>query len=303
MKKKWWGLAGLIGLLVITLVLMVTGWQPNQRPHRQPIRVVTSLNFYGEVAQSVSGKYGEVTSFINNGNVDTHDFQPFTKQAQQLGRANVVIENGLGYDEWLSQMVHATDSDQTVVNVGTTVAHRQSGDNEHVWYEPATMGKLAQLLAKKYSRIDPAHRHYYYQRARRYQEQLATLNTTIQEAQHNAQHGERSVLVSEPVFDYALQNLGYQVANQRFAKAVEDGNDPSPQEIAEMQSAIRHHQVAFFVNNKQESNSTVKNMLKLARQHGVPVLNVTETRPAYQTYVEWMREQYDALIKIQERGK
>ena len=111
------------------------------------------------------------------------------------------------------------------------------------------------------------------------------------------------VLVSEPVFDYALDNLGYRIANQRFAKAVEDDNDPSPKEIAAMQSAIRQRRVAFFVNNKQESNSTIKNMLKLARQYDVPVLNVTETKPDHQTYTEWMQTQYQQLIKIQEQGE
>lgn len=302
MSKKWWGLFGLISLLVIVLVLMITGWQPNQKRQQRPIRVVTSLNFYGEVAQKVAGQYGDVESFINSGSVDTHDFQPSTKQARQLNRANVVIENGLGYDEWVNKMVHATDGQQRVINVGKDVAHKQAGDNEHVWYAPTTMGKLATDLAQQYSKIDPAHRNYYHERARSYQKQLATLNTTIEQAKQKVQSNNQAVLVSEPVFDYALQNLGYKIANPQFAKAVEDGNDPSPQEIAKIQEAIRNHEIAFVVNNQQESNSTVKNMLKLARQHHVPILNVTETKPAHQTYVEWMQNQYNALIKIQERG-
>lgn len=303
MNKKRWGLVGLIGLLVIVLVLMITGWQPNQKRQQRPIRVVTSLNFYGEVARTVAGKYGEVQSFINSGSVDTHDFQPSTKQARQLSHANVVIENGLGYDEWVNKMVHAADGHQRVINVGQDVARKKPGDNEHVWYEPTTMSRLAQQLAKQYSKIDPSHRHYYHQQAKRYQKQLAKLNATIERAKRNAQAGNREVLVSEPVFDYALRNMGYKIQNERFAKAVEDGNDPSPQEITQIQSAIRNHEVAFVVNNKQESNSTVRNMVKLARQHDIPVLNVTETKPAHQTYVEWMQSEYDSLIQIQERSK
>lgn len=302
MKQKWWGLVALIGLLVVTLVLMLTGWQPSHAKQR-PIRVVTSLNFYGEVAQSVAGKYGEVTSFINNEAVDTHDFQPSTKQAQELAKANVVVENGLGYDAWLPQMVKATEGDQTVINVGRSVAHKQPGDNEHVWYEPQTMGRLALTLADRYSQLDPAHADYYHRRARQYQASLAPLNQTIREAKANVQSHRRQVLVSEPVFDYALHNLGYEIANPKFAKAVEDGNDPSPQEIKGMQDDLQHGRVAFFVNNRQETSATVRTMLQLANQHDVPVLNVTETKPAQQTYVQWMQHQYEALIRIQQRGE
>lgn len=302
MQKKWWGLIGLVGLLILTLILMITGWQPNARHQQRPIRVVTSLNFYGEVAQSVAGKYGQVTSFINNSAVDTHDYQPATKQAQQLATANVVIENGLGYDTWLGKMVQATDNDQVVINVGSKIAHKRSGSNEHVWYDPKTMGLLATALAQKYAQLDPQHRTYYFTRARRYQKQLEPLNQTIERAKRNVNPQHNQVLVSEPVFDYALGNLGYQIENQQFAKAVEDENDPSPKNIAAMQTAIRQRRVAFLVNNQQESNPTVKNMLQLAKQNHVPILNVTETKPAHRTYVQWMQAEYQQLIRIQERG-
>lgn len=303
MKKKWIGLWSLIALLVVVLCLMVTGWQPQNSNSKKPIRVVTSLNFYGEVAQSVAGKYGHVTSFIDNASVDPHDYQPSTKQARQLNNANVVIANGLGYDHWLSKMVASDKGNRTVINVGTQVAHKKSGDNEHVWYRPQTMRNLSEKLAAQYSHLDPHHRSYYYANAHKYQAKLKTLNQTIRRAKKNAQSAkEKRVLVSEPVFDYALQNLGYQVVDTHFEKAVEDGSDPSPSDISQMQNEIKQRQVAFFVNNKQESNGTIRNMLKLAKQHRVPVLNVTEAKPNHKTYVEWMQSQYQQLIKIQERG-
>ncbi|WP_251548124.1 metal ABC transporter solute-binding protein, Zn/Mn family [Limosilactobacillus caecicola] len=301
MHKKWWGLGTLVGFLVVTLILMITGWQPNRQRQAKPIRVVTSLNFYGEVAESVAGKYGQTTSFINNSAVDTHDFQPSTKQAQQLSEANVVIENGLGYDSWLNQMVGANNQDLAVVNVGKTVAHKRSGANEHVWYQPQTMSKLATTLARQYSRIDPAHRKYYATQAQKYRQSLQPLNQLIEQAKRGVQSGHNQVLVSEPVFDYALENLGYRIMNRHFAKAIEDDNDPSPHDIAMMQTAIRQRRVAFFVNNRQESSTTIKNMLKLCKKYDVPVLNVTETKPAGQTYVQWMMDQYQQLIKIQKR--
>jgi zinc/manganese transport system substrate-binding protein len=35
----------------------------------------------------------------------------------------------------------------------------------------------------------------------------------------------------------------------------------------------------------------------MAKKHHIPVLKVTETQPANETYVQWMNNQYQALIK------
>ena len=302
MKKKYLGVGGLIAALVVIFILMVTGWSPTSSKHQKPIRVVTSLNFYGEVAKAVAGDHGQVTSFINSSATDPHDYQATTKQAKQVANANVVIENGLDYDGWLNKLVGADDSKKTVVNVAKDVAGEKTGANEHVWYKPSTMEKLARYLAKKYAKLDPKHKADYEANAQKYIKKLKRLDKTIAKAKRNVKAGQE-VAVSEPVFDYALENLGYKIQNKHFAKAIEDENDPSPADIKSLQSAIKNKQIAFFVNNPQESTKTVKNIVKLCKQYDVPVLNVTETEPAKKSYVEWMEDQYKQLIKIQNRGE
>lgn len=300
MVKKYWKLIALVVVLGGFLGLMVTDWRPQSKSDK-PIRVMTSLNFYGEVAKAVAGEHGQVTSLIDSSAVDTHDYQPTAKQARQLATANVAIENGLGYDQWMNKMVKATDHKLTVVNVARDVAKKHAGDNEHVWYQPATMQKLATQLAAEFSQLDPKHKDEYQANAKAYQKRLDKLNAVIETAKAGVGENKR-VAVSEPVFDYALNNLGYEIANPHFEKAVEDDNDPSPQDIAQLRDDIKNHRIAFFVNNAQESDRTVKNLVKLAHENDVPVLSVTETEPDGDDYVSWMTKQYQALIKIQ-RGE
>lgn len=300
MQKKRWLLGGLIGLLALTLILIVAGPRP-QTNHRRPIRVVTSLNFYAEPAKAVAGKYGQVHALINNASVDPHDFQPTIRQSQLVDQANVLVANGLGYDHWMDKMAASSDRRPLFIHVGTQIAGHHSGDNEHVWYQPGVMAKLTRRYARDFAKIDPQHAAYYQRRARAYLRQLDQLQTSMDRAKQGA-HGQL-VDVSEPVSDYALEALGYKINDRHFAKAVDDGNDPSPRDIARLQKDIRQQQIAFFVNNRQASSTTVRNLVRLAHRHHVPVLNVTESKPDHQTYVEWMRSQYDALIKIQERGQ
>ena len=265
-----------------------------------PIRVATSLNFYGEVASAVAGKHGQVTSIINSEATDPHDFKATTKEAKEVSQANVIIENGLGYDGWLTKLVKSAGKEKQQIVVGTTVAKKKMGANEHVWYQPQTMAKLADVLAQRFGQLDPAHKAEFKQNAQAYQKKLNKLDKVIQASKQKVKANNSRVDVSEPVFNYALANLGYQINNHHFAKAIEDGTDPSPKDIQEMKADMQNHRITFFVNNPQESSPVIKNLLKTAKENDIPVLNVAETKPDGKTYVQWMLDQYQALAMIQE---
>lgn len=304
MKKYFIGVTSLIAVLAVILVLSCIPFKTTNT-NKKPIRVITSLSFYGEAAERVAGKYGQVTSLINNSSVDPHDYQPGTAQAKQVGSANVVIENGLGYDEWLNKMVKSTNrtSSQEIINVGKLM-DKHEGQNEHLWYEPQTMKKLALELAEQYGKLDPEHKEYYQEQAQTYINSLKAVEQEIAKIKANVRTGSNKVAVSEPVFDYSLSAMGYQIIDQHFEKAIEDGNDPSPQDIQELQSAIRNHEIAFFVENSQTSDHVVDGLVKLAKKNNIPVLKVTETKPNNaKSYQEWMLSQYRQLAKIQEGEK
>jgi len=287
-------------VLLISLGGLLTGCQTSNRATPTAdgkIKILASLDFYGQTAQKVAGKYGEVTSVINRPGVDPHDFEATVKTAKVASRASLIIYNGLGYDDWMSKLVVNKATNAKVIQVGTTIAGKKDGANEHVWYDPTTMPKLAHQIALELAKIQPEHKQYFLKQAREYQANLKPLTKTVAQLKHNA-HGQK-VAVSEPVFDYSLAAMGYQVSNTHFAKSIEEGSDPSPKDIKQMQTAIKKHQIAFFVENTQSDSNIVDNMVKLAHQNNVPVLKVTETLPAGQTYKSWMLKQYQQLAKIQ----
>lgn len=261
------------------------------------IKIIASLDFYGQTAKKVAGKYGQVTSVINRPSVDPHDFEATVATAKEASNAALIVYNGLGYDDWMSKILVNKATNAKVIEVGSTIAHKKDGANEHVWYDPTTMPKLATKIAADLAKIQPQHKAYFRRQAKAYQASLKPLTTEIAALKKNV-HGQK-VAVSEPVFDYALTALGYKISNSHFAMAIEDGADPSPQDIKQMQSDIKHHRIAFFVENTQSDSNIVQNMVSLAKKYDVPVLKVTETLPANQTYEQWMLSQYQQLAKIQ----
>lgn len=189
----------------------------------------------------------------------------------------------------------AKSVDKKPVLVGEDLMGLKSGDNPHIWYNLAMPTKYVDYLVKRLSKLDKKHAAYFKENGEKY---LAKIDKIKQLAKAN-KGDQKPVFVSEPVFDYALQGAGYKIGDKKFEEAIENGTDPSPKTINEMNNAIKQKKIAFFVNNTQASSSTVKSFVKLAKKNNIPVLNVRETIPNNTTYLAWMKENYQKLADIQ----
>ncbi|WP_367295386.1 metal ABC transporter solute-binding protein, Zn/Mn family [Levilactobacillus yonginensis] len=289
-----------IGLLAVILTL--TGCAKDTQPqHTSQIQVVATLGFYGEAAKAILGDRGQVTTVINSPSIDAESYQPDISTAKKVAKANVVIENGLGYDSWMDKVVAANQNSGTkTLNIGQLMG-KTTGANPHLWTDPQTMRLVTHQLVKQFSKVDPQHAKAFQQRGLAYEKQLAILP---QVARRIAQRAKgHQVAVSEPVFDLALKAMGYEVSDNHFAQAIEEDSDPTPTDITQLQKQIKQHDIAFFVENTQNSSKNVTAMVKLARKHHIPVVKVTETMPAKQTYRAWMLQQYRQVQRIQEESR
>lgn len=281
---------------LVTLVSLITvgcSNKQNSAEQSDKISIVTTTNVYSDIAKNIVGKYGTATAIIDKSSVDPHDFDPTTADAKKVAQANIIVANGLGYDSWMNKLAKSVD--KKPVLVGEDLMGLKSGDNPHIWYNLDMPTKYVDYLVKRLSKLDKKHAAYFKENGEKY---LAKIDKIKQLAQAN-KGDQKPVFVSEPVFDYALQEAGYKIGDKKFEEAIENGTDPSPKTINEMNNAIKQKKIAFFVNNTQASSSTVKSFVKLAKKNNVPVLNVRETIPNNTTYLAWMKENYQKLADIQ----
>lgn len=282
---------GLIGLVM----LLVSACSSNKKASNSSdkISIVTTTNVYSDIAKNVVGKYGDAKAIITNSSTDPHDFEPTTADAKKLTKANIIVANGLGYDSWMNKL--ASSVSKKPVLVGEDLMGLKKGDNPHIWYNLSMPTKYVDYLVKRLSKIDKKHAAYFKANGDKY---LAKVAKIKQIAKSVDKKTNKPVFVSEPVFDYALEEAGYKVGDKEFEEAVENGTDPSPKMINKMTKDIKDKKIAFFVNNTQASSSTVKTFVKLAKENNIPVLNVRETIPSHTTYLAWMRENYQNLANI-----
>lgn len=260
------------------------------------IKIVAAENFYGEVAKAVGGDHVDVTNILDNPNADPHDFEPTPDVARKVSKAQMIIYNGVGYDAWMDKLINVDSSSKSksITKVADDVMGKKEGDNEHIWYNPDTMPKLAKKIADDLAKLDPSHAQTYQKNAQTYITSLAPLQEKVQKLKQTA---GAKIDVSEPIFDYMANALNLDINDQKFSQAIDNGSEPSASDVAQLQSDIKDKKIKLLVYNTQNSGPMVNNLVKMAKSSGVPIVKVTETEPKGKTYLQWMNDQLDQVAK------
>jgi len=250
---------------------------------------------YANVAAQVGGPYVSVTAIETDPNTDPHEFEVSPRVAGQFAGADIVVENGLGYEAWADKMLAGTKAQ--VISAQKLLNLPDSTPNPHLWYDPATMPAVAYALAAAYGAKDPAHAGYYKAQAVAFDASLAPWRTLI--AQLKAEFGGMKVAVTEPVADDLLQAAGLDIATPwSLQAAIMNGTDPAPQDVTTEQNLIAGGQVQLLAYNEQVTDPLTENFQALAKNSNVRLLAVFEIMPVQaKSYQDWMLGETRALAQ------
>jgi zinc/manganese transport system substrate-binding protein len=265
-----------------------------------PVNIVAAENFYGDVATQVGGGDVAVTSILSNPDQDPHLFEASPSTAKSLVDAKIVIMNGADYDPWMEKLLKANKVSGRKEIIVATLADKKAGDNPHLWYNPTTVKAVAKKLSAELASLDPMHKGDYEKGSASFVESLKPLDIKI--AEMRKKYSGTPVTASEPVFGYMAEFLGLKVHNEKFALAVMNNTEPSASEVAAFENDLKGHKVKVMIYNAQASEPAVQRLVQMAKDEKVPVVGVSETEPAGETYQQWMTSQLDALDKALSGG-
>jgi zinc/manganese transport system substrate-binding protein len=250
---------------------------------------VGAENEYADVIQQVGGKYVQVSAIMSNPNTDPHTFEASASVGRLVGEAQLVVQNGLGYDTFMNMLEGAVpSSSRKVIMVQNLLGLPDSTPNPHLWYKPSTMPAVANAIAADLAALQPAHASYFRANAARFIGSLTAWTDAI--AAFRAEYPGTPVATTGPVADYMLQAAGADnLTPWAFQADIMNGTDPSPQDVAAEQRLFTQHEVKAFLYNQQVTDSLTESFITLARANGIPVVGVYETMPVPgYDYQSWM---------------
>ncbi|WP_433918099.1 zinc ABC transporter substrate-binding protein [Streptomyces canus] len=262
------------------------------------VAVVASTDVYGDIVSVIGADRVSVTSVISDPDQDPHSYEASTQNQLALSKAQVVVENGGGYDDFVDRILKSAGNSSAEVINAVKVSGRtapQGGElNEHVWYDFPTVAKIADRIAAALGKADPANAATYTKNADAFKADLKPLEA--KEAQIRKEHGGEAIAITEPVPLYMTGASGLvDKTPTEFSEAIEEGDDVSPKVLQETLALFTGKQVEALVYNAQTSGPQTEKSEQAAKAAGIPVVPVTETLPSGKNYLTWMTGNVDAL--------
>lgn len=267
----------------------------------KPVNIVAAENFYGDVAKQIGGNDVKVTSIMSNPDQDPHLFEASPSVARNVAGAQIVVYSGIDYDPWMEKLIKAHESSDRKVIVVADLVGKKTGDNPHVWYDPATMLAYAKSLSEALTAADASHKDGYAERLAKFVDSIKPIQDKIAEL-HDRLMGTPAT-ATEPIFGYMFDALGMTVRNDSFQLAVMNNTEPSASDVAAFEKDLKTHQVKLLIYNSQASDPIATRMEKIAKAAKVPVVGATETEPPHKTYQTWMMDELSAVDKALPKSK
>lgn len=267
------------------------------------ISVVASTDVYGQIAAEIGGDSVAVTSLITSASQDPHSYEASARDQLTVSRADVVIDNGGGYDPFVDALIASSDSKAAVITaIEYSASPEQTegehghveGFNEHVWYDLHTVERVAEAIVAELSALRPEDADTLGAHGDSFLAQIAGLESELEKIA--AAHGGESVFVTEPVPLYLVAAAGLDnITPDAFTEAVEEGQDVPPATLLNAMNLLDGGDVAVVVVNAQTGGAETTRVIDEADAAGIPVVEFTETLPEGETYISWMQSNIDAL--------
>ncbi|MCU1439368.1 MAG: transporter substrate-binding protein [Rhodoglobus sp.] len=259
------------------------------------VHVVASTSVWGDIASTVGGDLVSVTSLIDGDTQDPHSFEASAQDQLALSRADLVIENGGGYDPFVDTLLGSAGTKSDVITA-VEASGLQDGANEHIWYDFDAVDAVSAEIASRLGTIDPANAATYNANYTAFVAQLDGLQQDA--AAIAADHTGEGAAVTEPVPVYLLEAAG--LVNETpdaFTEAIEEGADVPPAALQQTLDLFTDGSVRVLGYNEQTASPETERVRTAAEGAGVPVVPFAETLPEGSDYVSWMTANLDALAQ------
>lgn len=216
-----------------------------------------------------------------------HTWEPKPSDLVKISKADLLIINGLGIEEFLADIINSIDnpnlkiintSENVILNKNFTLtelaeeSEHEDANNEgdehdpnaydpHIWLSPNNGKVQAQNITKALISIDPSNSEVYQSKLSKYLAEITELQQKIQQEFSTAT--AKDFIVFHDAYQYFLAEFG--LTKNRVA-AIEPfpGKEPSPLYLQELVSLIKNKKVKTVFTEPQFSPKLVQALIKEA---------------------------------------
>jgi ABC-type Zn uptake system ZnuABC Zn-binding protein ZnuA len=174
------------------------------------LRVVATTTQLADLAANVGGDRVRVTSLLKPG-IDAHDYEPSPADIDAIAHADLLVQNGVGLEEWLGDTIESSGYDGPVVDASQGVRLRRVGDapDPHIWQDPGNARLMAANIERGLARAEPAGAPGFEANLAAYTRELRALDAEVERQVDSL--ANRKVVTNHDAFGYYLDRYGLEL--------------------------------------------------------------------------------------------
>jgi len=205
------------GILTVAVALLLAGCGDDgggsaTTGSGQTLRVVATTTQVQDFARVIGGDQVQVTGILKP-NVDAHDYEPSPADLDAIARADVLIENGVGLEEWLQDTIRSAGFDGTLVDASQGVQLREGGEegkDPHVWMDPRNAKLMVANIQRGLAEARPSDAASFKTNLDGYTAQLDALDASI--AERIGGLANKKLVTNHDAFHYYVDRYGLEFA-------------------------------------------------------------------------------------------
>ena len=222
------------------------GRQPSDGAGGEVLTVVATTTILGDVVSNLVGADARVDVLLPIG-ADPHDYRVSSRQIALILEADLVVANGLGFEEGILDVLEAAEADgANVFEVAELLDPVRLGEgggawDPHIWMDPRRMAEGARLIAAELAALDGSVA--WSERADSYSARLLEADEEITTILAVVPELDRKLVTNHAVFGYFATRYGFEISGTVIPSGTTLG-DPSSAELAALVDKIREAGVA-----------------------------------------------------------
>jgi len=269
-RKRWIVLAA--GLLAVLAAGCSGGDQPagsgGGGAQGATLEVVATTTQVADFAKVVGGDRVRVTGLIKP-NVDAHDYEPSPADIDAIARADLVLKNGAGLEDWLDDTISSSGFAGPVVDTSQGVALRQEAGGEpdpHIWQNPRNAQLMVANVERALAQAEPAAAPQFQTNLTAYTRELQALDTEV--ARQIDSLANKKLVTNHDAFSYYIDRYGLEFVGS-IIPSFDTSAELSGKDIRDLVAKIEQTRVKAIFS---ETSLPPKTAETIAREAGIKVV-------------------------------
>ena len=244
------------------------------------LAVVTTVAPITSIAANVAGDLADISGVVPEG-TNSHTFEPAPSVAEVLSKADLVFINGLSLEEPTKKLAQANMKDGAkLVELGTEVLpesewiydfsfpKEEGKPNPHLWTDPTFVKKYAEVIRRELSAKDPTNAAAFQRNYDAFAALIDEFDRAMRTSFATLPAHRRKLLTYHDAYAYFAKTYDWDVIG---AIQVENFEDPSPKEVAELIDQVKANAVPAIFGSEVFPSPVLE---QIGKEAGVKYVDV-----------------------------